>query len=173
MKRRNFSWALAVLTALGALLVAGCATTEYRISQYPALYQTLSPRDQGLVREGRIREGMSQDAVFLAWGSPAERLSGRSRGRQIETWVFTTTRTAYSPHFGFGLGFGSYGGGYYRHRGGYRYHHFGYYDPFYDPFFYSRFETVEVPSRIVSFQNGRVVGYQFMNPATQAATTAP
>ena len=162
MRRHHLSRALAVLTAFSALLITGCATLEDRISQNPQIFNSLSPRDQALIRQGQIREGMGQDAVWLAWGAPDNRLSGRSRGRPAETWIYNTTTTAYAPHYGFGIGYyGGYGGGF-RHRGHHRYRHFGYYDPFYDPFFYSHFQTISYPYKIVSFQNGRVVGFQFL-----------
>ena len=168
-----FSGALAVVAAFGAFLLSSCATTDYRISRYPQLYQSLSPDEQALVQQGRIREGMSQDAVFLAWGSPEQRMVGRSRGRPVETWIYTTSYPGYSPYYGAGFGYGYgyggfYGGGYFRHRGPWRYHHFGFYDPFYDPFYHDRFDFVRVPSRVVSFQGGRVIGYQFLNSGTAA-----
>ncbi len=37
-----------------------------------------------------------------------------------------------------------------------------FYDPFYDPFFYNRANIVRYPERTVSFQNGRVIAFQFL-----------
>ena len=131
------------------------------------MYQTLSGRDQALVNEGRIREGMSENAVWLAWGAPDERLAGRSHGQSAETWIYVSTTAVYDPYPRFGLGFGGGfygGGGLFRHRGHFAYRSYGFYDPFYDPFFYSRFEHVSYPYKTVSFQGGRVIGYQFLAP---------
>jgi hypothetical protein len=67
------------------------------------MFNTLSRRDQALVRQGQIRSGMSMNAVWLAWGSPAQKTYGEMRGRQTETWIYVESRTApygsaYYPH---------------------------------------------------------------------------
>ena len=165
MKRRLIFQALVLSAACSTLFFTGCVTTETRISQHPEMYQRLSPGDQALVREGRIRNGMSQDAVYLAWGGPDQKATGNVRGRPAETWIYLGTSN-YPYPYGWGHGYygGVYGFGYagrHGHRhGGYR--RFGY-DPFYEPFFYAHRPSVSYPERTVSFQNGRVVAYQFLN----------
>ncbi|MEP6936921.1 MAG: hypothetical protein ABI871_02520 [Chthoniobacterales bacterium] len=186
MSRRTLSCALLAFVAGTALFLSGCSTTETRISGHPEIYQSLSARDQALVSQGRIREGMRENAVWLAWGGPDQRLAGRSHGQSAETWLYTTSYA--SPGYGgYGGGYGGYGGGYggygafggyggyggfggyggggFRHHGRIFYRSFGFYDPFYDPFYYSRFDRREFyPYKTVSFQGGRVVGYQFLAP---------
>ena len=126
----------------------------------------MSPSDQALVTHGRIREGMSQGAVYIAWGAPSQRGEGRYRRNSVETWIYYDTSVgnyypgafAYGPYAGFGYGYGYGGGfGYARRR---FYGGFGY-DPFFDPFFYNRVAVLRYPERTVSFENGRVIGYQF------------
>jgi hypothetical protein len=163
MKRRNISQALfGALFSLFFLFLSGCTTLETRIQERPAAYQALSPSDQALVQQGKIREGMSQDAVYIAWGPPSHRLPGRNRGRIVETWVYDATAAGdyagpffYGSRYGHGLGYGLYGG----RRGRFGYRHY-YYDPFYDPFFYNRANIVRYPERTVSFQNGRAIAFQ-------------
>ena len=165
MKRQIFSGALAALVAVAALFLASCETPQTRIAKRPEVYNALSGTDQALVSQGRIREGMSQDAVYLAWGAPNQRGHGRNRGSNVETWIYfsTTSGDYYPSHFRYGYGFGyGFGGSYlHRHRSGRLHRHF-YYDPFYDPFFYSRTPLVTYPERTVSFQRGRVVAYQLL-----------
>ncbi len=171
MKRQIFSGALTALLAATALLLGSCETPQSRISERPAVYNALSARDQALVSQGKIREGMSQDAVYLAWGAPNQRGPGRHRGSSAETWIyFSTAAGDYYPGFGyggfgygygFGGGFGYSGSSLHRHRSG-RLHRHVFYDPFYDPFFYRRTSVVSYPERIVSFQNGRVISFQFL-----------
>ena len=54
--------------ALLVLFLTGCSTVESRIKSNPQVYGLLSPADQALVRQGRIREGLPKAAVYLALG---------------------------------------------------------------------------------------------------------
>jgi hypothetical protein len=167
MKRRLIFQALVLTAACGAFFLTGCATTQSRISQNPEMYQRLSPGDQSLVQEGKIRNGMSREAVYLAWGGPDQKTTSSVHGRPAETWVYTGT--SYYPYpYGWGPGFygrGFYGYGYvsrHRHRGGFHRAHY----PLYDPFYHSSLNrpSVHYAERTVSFQNGRVVAFQFLHP---------
>src|SRR5215212_6801840 len=88
MKRQILLRALTLGLCASAFLFTGCATPEQRITDHPQIFQTLSPRDQELVKAGKIREGMSQDAVYLAWGTPDQKATGVARGHQVETWIY-------------------------------------------------------------------------------------
>jgi len=163
MTRRIIPQALIACAVSLTFLFAGCTTVETRIQERPEAFRRLSPGDQALVQQGKIREGMSQDAVYIAWGPPSERAPGRNRGRIVETWIFYSTAAGnypgpfyYGSSYGYGLGYGYYGG----RRGLFRRGLF--YDPFYDPFFYNHANIVRYPERIVSFQNGRVISFQFL-----------
>jgi outer membrane protein assembly factor BamE (lipoprotein component of BamABCDE complex) len=158
------------LTA-GALCLTSCETVENRISEHQDMFNTLSRRDQALVRQGQIRSGMSMNAVWLAWGSPAQKTYGEMRGRQTETWIYVESRTApygsaYYPYYGYGPGFyggfGSVGVTRTRHHGR-SFVFFG--DPFYDPFYYSYIPpTISIPYRTVTFSSGRVMSFQYLAP---------
>src|SRR5437763_16059409 len=87
MKRRVPWVALTFGIAATALLFTSCGTTGQRISQHPEIYQHLSPRDQALVSQGQIRPGMTMDAVWLAWGTPEQKIPGYGRSRPTETCV--------------------------------------------------------------------------------------
>jgi hypothetical protein len=84
--------------AAAALLCTSCGTTGQRISQHPEIYQHLSPGDQTLVSQGQIRPGMTMDAVWLAWGTPEQKIPGYGRGRPTETWVYLRYETP--PSYG-------------------------------------------------------------------------
>ena len=137
MKRRVVSIALTLGIVAGALIFAGCATTEARISKHPEMYQRLSATDQALVSHGQIRRGMTMDAVWLAWGDPEQKLPGGMRGDATETWVYL--RYATPP---------SYGAPYY-----------------YGPFDWSYIPPkFPYPSKGVTFSNGRVVFFRNLPP---------
>ena len=167
MKRQIFLRALTVLLCASAFVFSGCSTTETRISDHPEIFQTLSPRDQELVKAGKIREGMSQDAVWIAWGTPDQKATGVARGKAVETWIYNDYYYANSPYpypygpFGYG---GYFGGGVVFHRHGH--HRFAVIgDPFFDPFYYSYIPpSVPVPYKAATFSNGRVASFQYLMP---------
>ena len=127
--------ALTCAITAGALIFSGCATTQMRISQHPEIYQSLTPRDQALVSQGQIRTGMTMDGVWLAWGTPEQKIPGNMRGRPIETWVYLRYNTP--P---------SYGGP-------------DYYGPFDWSYIPPKFPY---PSKGVTFSNGRVVFFRHL-----------
>lgn len=167
MKRQILLRALTFVTSASAVLLTSCSTTETRIADHPDLYQRLSPRDQQLVREGRIREGMSQDGVWLAWGTPNQKGSGFARGRALETWIYN--EYVYS-HATYAYPYGPFGyGGYYGGAAAFHYYHNRRYgligDPFYNPFYFSYIQpSIPYPAKTVTFVGGRVVSLQILTP---------
>ena len=166
MKRQIYLRALTLVLSASAIVLTSCSTTETRISDHPEIFQTLSPRDQELTKAGKIREGMSQNAVWLAWGAPDQKATGVARGRPVETWIYNDYTYANAPYpYPYGpYGYGGYFGGgriiFHRH-GAHRFAIIG--DPFYDPFFYSYIPPrVAYPSKTVTFSNGRVISIQVM-----------
>lgn len=105
-----------VMALLAACLLTQCSSTpQTRIQQYPQLFAPLSSRDRQLVASGVIREGMTHNAVFLAWGRPGRVSVGSSRGRQIEQWTYVGQQPVRTMSMGFGfggMGYGGYGMGY-------------------------------------------------------------
>ena len=165
MKRQIYLRALTLALSASALILPGCSTTETRISDHPEIFQTLSPRDQELVKAGKIREGMSQNAVWVAWGTPDQKATGVARGRPVETWIYNEYTYANAPYpYPYGpYGYGGYFGGRiaFHSHGRHRFAIIG--DPFYDPFFYSYIPPrVAYPSKTVTFSNGRVISIQVM-----------
>ena len=132
------------------------------------MFNSLSPSDQALVKEGKIRVGMPQNAVWLAWGAPEQKAMGAMRGRETETWMYVTYTSAYpygypypGPYYGYGYGFGFVGAA--RFHGHHRFLFYG--DPFYDPFYYSYIPpSVAYPYKTVTFANGRVMSFQYLVP---------
>ncbi|MBA3964164.1 MAG: hypothetical protein H0X40_20015 [Chthoniobacterales bacterium] len=168
MKRRPFlpSVLLAWLAA-SMLVLSGCSTVRSRIDENRAGFDRLSPQDRALVSEGKIRGGMSQEAVYIAWGRPQQKAVGAVHNVPTETWVYLIATTV--PTYGYGYGGGFYGGfsgpvGYYGRHGGRRFYG-AFFDPFYDPFYYPFPQTITQPVKTVSFQRGRVIAFQYLSPA--------
>src|SRR6266513_671314 len=97
MKRQILMPVLTIGILASALVLSGCNTTEERIKEHPEVFQRLSPQDQALVSAGKIREGMSVDAVWLAWGTPDQKAQGSARGRPVETWIYNEYTYANAP----------------------------------------------------------------------------
>lgn len=85
-------WAAAV-----AVLFSSCASTpQSRINRNPEAFAGLNADDQALVREGRLRIGMSPEAVALAIGRPHHIDQLVEAGKQPrEIWLYTGTRPVY------------------------------------------------------------------------------
>ncbi len=95
-----------LLLALAAFS-AGCATksgAEKRIEKNPQLFGKLSDRDRELVRNGEVKEGMSQEAVFLAWGRPDRVMSGGRDGKSSEKWAYFDSQPVSNFSVGIGAG---------------------------------------------------------------------
>jgi hypothetical protein len=74
--------------------VMGCATKttiQSRQQERSGAYAALTPEQRALIDQGQIKSGMSEDAVYVAWGRPSELLKGESGGNPTTTWVYTRT----------------------------------------------------------------------------------
>jgi hypothetical protein len=140
MNGRFFPCASTLALLAGALILTSCSTPQTRISDHPDFYQTLSQKDQALVNEGQIRIGMSRTAVWLAWGSPDQKIVGNMGGGTTETWLYIYYATYYPPYGPWG--------------------YFG--DPFYDPFYYSFVPSIPYAAKAVTFARGKVVSFQYV-----------
>lgn len=145
--------------SLGVLaLLASCASPlEKRIERNPDLFAKLSPSDQSLVRQGRLREGMTQEAVFLAWGRPDGVAEGVQKGVKTEQWTYLGSQPVYTDTFygGWGWGgWGGWGGPGWRRGGGYC----GSWDPYWGGYG-SSVTYIPYRSASVSFRNDRVTEY--------------
>ncbi len=82
---------------VGVALLASCASTpDSRIARSPEVFQSLTPEDQTLVREGRLRPGMTEDAVLLAMGRPSTILESVDKNTPDgRVWLYTSTRPVF------------------------------------------------------------------------------
>ncbi|OAI57003.1 hypothetical protein AYO49_00355 [Verrucomicrobiaceae bacterium SCGC AG-212-N21] len=137
---------LRLLLAGVALLMVSCTSPIVkRIERNPDIYNALSTRHKELVAQGKVEEGMSKKAVFLAWGRPDRAAQGSKGGKAYERWSYA----GYDPVYSVGYGPGAWGGGW-----GYR---SGYY---YTPFYYEPMMTyVPYEAAKVEFLNGTVTAW--------------
>ncbi|MDW8310326.1 MAG: hypothetical protein RMK20_13210 [Verrucomicrobiales bacterium] len=73
------------------LCIAGCATTnpiEARKQERAAAYAALPPETRALVDAGQIRTGMSEDAVYIAWGRPHQIAQQQDANGLVTVWIY-------------------------------------------------------------------------------------
>ncbi len=83
------SFALGVIAA--ALLAGGCATPstiESRRQERAGAYAQLSDDERVLVDQGQLKIGMNEDAVYIAWGKPAQVLQSADASGRTSTWLY-------------------------------------------------------------------------------------
>ena len=138
---------LSPLLLLGCVLLAwlaGCATStvESRKKERPAAYAALSADEKELVDKGQIKVGMSPDAVFIAWGPPADILKSQSGNSGVQsTWLYHGTTMQETRYWTF-------------REVPYKGHVFleRYLDRDYDPRDYVRAEIVFVDGKVASWR---------------------
>lgn len=138
--------------------LTNCASpVERRIASNPELYSKLADSDKVLVNQGRIREGMTKESVFLSWGRPDQVSEGSQKGVKIEKWTYVGTQPVYTQSYGLGWGGGGYGYGWGRGFGrGYGY--YGAWDPYWGGYGPS-VTYVPYKAATVSFRGNRVTEY--------------
>lgn len=82
------------------LLGAGCVSAPTdprqvarRRNERAAAYAALTPEQQALVDQGQLRAGMGEDAVYIAWGRPAQVLRSGDASGETVTWLYEGTTT--------------------------------------------------------------------------------
>jgi len=146
------------LAVIAALFFVQCSSTpRTRIEKNPQMFAKLNAQDRNLVYKGLIREGMTRDAVFLAWGRPDSVSVGVNRGRESETWTFEGQRPIRSMSMNMGFGYGGFGGFGYGGLGGFGPFGYGGY-----PMMGSGTAVTYIPytAGVADFVGGRVVSWK-------------
>ena len=76
---------------LAGILFAGCAsnnTVQKRRTERATAYAALPLETRELVDKGQIKVGMTMDAVYIAWGKPAQVLQSEDEHGAVTTWLY-------------------------------------------------------------------------------------
>lgn len=157
--KASFFIRLCLAVIVTTFFVQCTSTPRTRIEKNPQMFSKLSPKDRELVSHGLIREGMTRDAVFLAWGRPDSVSVGINRGKESETWTYEGQRPVRSMNMNMGFGYGGFG------YGGFGYPGFGGFGPYgYGgyPMWGSGTSVTYIPytAGTADFVNGRVVSWK-------------
>ena len=106
MKRRevrllSLRLILIVAVAVAVLGATGCVSPSNtdprqiakRRIERAAAFAALPAEHQELVAQGQIKVGMNPDAVFIAWGRPAQTLQSGDATGETTTWLYEGTTT--------------------------------------------------------------------------------
>ena len=98
------------LCAVASVLLGSCVapTPADRIAENPVIFNSLPANQQVLVQRGQICNGMTPDAVLLAWGAPdTAPIIGEKNNHKTERWVYRryepVTVVADMPYGPYGL----------------------------------------------------------------------
>jgi deoxyinosine 3'endonuclease (endonuclease V) len=87
---RFTSW-LGLIVLVCAVGCATKSTVQTRKQERAAAYADLPVEQRQLVDQGQIQVGMNEDAVYIAWGKPAEVLRAGDAAGETVTWLYHGT----------------------------------------------------------------------------------
>ncbi len=90
-----------------SLLLAACASTDSRIRDSQAAFDSYPPPVQQMIRAGQVGVGFTPEQVRMAVGEPDRKFSRTAAEGTSEVWAYRDS----GPMFSFGVGGGSFGGG--------------------------------------------------------------
>ena len=93
--------------------------------------------------KGLIIKGMSQDAVYLAWGRPSGVIERNSYGKSIEKWRYSSLMPVVNQNF--------------LYNDYHYYHHYDHCSPFYHS---TNVGYVPYTSAVVEFENQKVTSWE-------------
>jgi hypothetical protein len=87
------------LTMHGLLLLVGCTSSNIaaRRQALAADYAALTAKEKALVDRGELRQGMSTNAVLIAWGQPSIISTMLTPNGPFITWEYYRKRTVTDP----------------------------------------------------------------------------
>ena len=83
-----------ILFLAAVVVLCGCAssTPQKRARERAASYAGMPPETKTMVDHGKIKTGMTTEAVYIAWGQPSEILNAQTpNGVTTTTWLYYAT----------------------------------------------------------------------------------
>lgn len=92
---RIHCWFIIAILFLGA--PTGCSTPRQRAFMHILAFRALPAADRQLVLQGKIHFGMGKSAVYIAWGSPDQKLQEEKDSETLESWLYECRLTLTKP----------------------------------------------------------------------------
>ena len=77
-----------IFLVVALLLTTACVSVDTRIKERSTLFASLPKAQQELVRQGKITEGMEEQAVYIALGNPDDKSRAHIENRYLQTWLY-------------------------------------------------------------------------------------
>jgi len=87
------------LASVLVLAAAGCSTPQTRAKERASTFERLKPEDQRMLLQGKIREGLDEDAVYVALGNPSRMTRGQKEGKREYSWIYSRLETRTIPSY--------------------------------------------------------------------------
>lgn len=102
---------LCISAAICWLSLVGCATsTNQRVSQNEALFNTYTPTERKLIRMGQVAIGFDQDQTRMALGEPSRETTVETAAGKAIVWEYREISPSLGLSVGGGIGTGGRGG---------------------------------------------------------------
>jgi hypothetical protein len=80
--------AVSLLLLIGFLTGCASSTIDSRKHERASAYAALPAETKSFVDQGRLKVGMPEDAVYIAWGQPSEVLHHETEGGASTVWLY-------------------------------------------------------------------------------------
>ena len=97
-----FTAIISMLATTGCSTLSGSSLDARKKERYSA-YQALPVDIRQAVDTGTLKAGMNTDAVYIAWGSPSEMISGGNASGEYVTWIYKAQYIQQVESFGYRL----------------------------------------------------------------------
>ena len=94
------------LILLAALGLCACTTPGSRIEQHPDIFQSATPQQQAMIRDGEVGLGFTPDFVRLAMGEPDRITEREDAGGKKVIWHYVSYPNYTTTNSGYGWGYG-------------------------------------------------------------------
>lgn len=84
------------------VLLSSCSSPQTRFEERPELAKSLTKTQREAALQGKVVEGMSPEAVWLALGEPSRISRGMEKGVKQEVWIYTRVDTYEVPGWDYG-----------------------------------------------------------------------
>lgn len=96
---------LSLIFAACLIVFSGCASSSnQRINQNEALFNTYTPTERKLIRMGEVAVGFDQDQVRMALGNPSREATVDTAGGKSIVWEYRELRPSMGISLGGGIG---------------------------------------------------------------------